>query len=78
MTADPDWGFLLDTCIEQRRSPHPGARLWAIETIGLMRSQFEAVWSRGAAAVRERLNDENESVQSTAQTWITEFDEHQG
>jgi hypothetical protein len=69
-TAEPDWDYLLDACVRAVESPHAGARLWAVETLGMLRHEYpEKVRTVGRAAIARGASDEEKLVRDAAESW---------
>lgn len=59
---EPDWDALTDICIQFARSPNRGARLWAVDELGILRDArslsvlFEALRDSATLVRREAIN----------------------
>lgn len=58
--VNPDWHLLTDVCIQMATSPHPGARLWSIDELGILRD------ARALPVVLGALDDEADDVRTIA------------
>ncbi|MCW3060279.1 MAG: repeat protein [Capsulimonas sp.] len=62
--VNPDWDYLVEICIAAARLPQRGARLWAIEELGVLRDK------RALPVLEEALRDETPEIQSAAERSI--------
>ena len=56
----PDYDALTPYCVEAAASPEPGARLWAVDELGVLRDR------RGLAALLSALNDSEGEIRRAA------------
>lgn len=74
-TAPKDWQFVFDLCMRASKWPHPGTRLWVMETLKVYGYFPTEVYGQRRAAVLEGLKDKEARVREAAESALWHFDQ---